>query len=206
MKKPTELSFIVALSVLTVLATGSVLRDASTDQTSYVDRAVSKGIHAVQTWARTSLWPASAPSEDLAQLKPAASMSSMQSASLAATAPVSGSDGASEPVGWNAQDVGRLINIMQTLIQSMTPDDWKTLGADIASQNPSSKAAEVASVVTKHLTSEDQQWLARHFSGPQAFNAGDLELLQQAVSEFKDKLTPDEQSQLQQELSQFLPS
>jgi hypothetical protein len=206
MMKPMELGFIVALSVLTVLATGSVLRDASIGQTSYVDQAVSKGIHAVQAWARSSLWQENVPVEDLAQSKPAASTSSGPSAGLEAKGSVSGTEASGDAARWHAQDVGRLTNIVKTVLQSMTPDEWKTLGSDIAAQNPSSKAVEVASIVKKHLSPADQQWLTTHFSGPQAFNAGDLDLLQQVVSECKAKLTPDEQSQLQQELSQLLTS
>jgi hypothetical protein len=206
MRKSMEMSFIVALSVLTVLAAGSVLRDVGTGQASYVDRAVSKGIHAVKAWARTSLWPGSAAASDPGSLKSAASLSAGPSENPVATGTVSTSAGPREPVSWNAQDVSRLTNIVQTLIQATTPEEWKTLGSDIESQNSSSAASEVASVVAKHLSSADQQWLASHFSGPQAFDAGDLDLLQQVVSDYKAELTPDEQSQLQQALSQFLPA
>ena len=205
MKKPMEFGFIVALSALTVLATGSVLRDARMGQTSYVDQAVTKGIHKVQAWARSTLWQENALAEDLAS-KPAASTSSAPSVGLEPGGSASVTEGSSDTVRWHAQDVGRLTNIVKTLIQSMTPDEWKTLGSDITAQNPSSKAAEVASILTRHLSPGDRQWLTAHFSGPQAFNAGDLDLLQQVVSECKAKLTPEEQSQLQQELSQFLTS
>ncbi len=195
MKKSVEFGLIVALSVMTVLATMTVLHDASTKQGSPLDQWIQRGVKAVF-------------GRDIQDAKPAAQAEPKTSSPNAVRATELQSTGdASQPSGagsWNQQDIARLQDIVVRLLQSISAEEWKTLVNAAADSNPQVRSDAVVNVLRRHLTDADQRWIAEHFSGRQAFDGEDVQLLQRMYSEVMAELTPDEQSILKEQLANLI--
>jgi hypothetical protein len=207
MKRSVEFGFIVALSALTVLATMTVLHDAQTG--GALDQWIAKGVHAVF-------------GRDLRAAKPAAGAAPKTQAPSAPEATQSKPSG-DEPQStvfhisaeetqpsaagsWNAQDVVQLQELATRLLGDMSADDWKTLMRAVTDGSGPDSSAAFAAVLNRHLTDGDRRWIAEHFSGRQAFDGEDVQLLQRMYEEIMAELTPDERSMLADQLANLVTS
>jgi hypothetical protein len=207
MKRSVEFGFIVALSALTALATMTVLHDAQRGWA--LDQWIAKGVHAVF-------------GRDLQAAKPAAEAEPKTQAQSApqATQPQSSGDEpqktlfqasqeqSQQPAAgtWNAQDVAQLQEMATRVFGDMSADDWQTLMRAVTDSSGQDSSAAFAAVLNRHLTDDDRRWIAEHFSGRQAFDGEDVQLLQRMYAEILAELTPDEQSMLANQLQNLVKS
>lgn len=200
MKKSLEVSFVVALSVMTVLATMTVIHDSNTHEPSLFTQWFDRGVRAISTWGEESAHSqpqakGTQPTEKKTSLPTSTSVQSNGPAQMSSLVP---------GTQWGPQDFTHLEEIATTLFRFMTADEWKQIANSVAVDGSVNAATDVAAILNRHLSEDDQQWLARHFRGDQAFDAKDIELLQQVLSDLKNELTPDEQSLLGHEVGGLL--
>jgi hypothetical protein len=207
MKRSVEFGFIVALSALTVLATMTVLHDAQRGWA--LDQWIAKGVHAVFGHDVRAAKPA-AEAQPKTQAPSAPEATQLQTSGDESQPTLSHASGEQlqQPAAgtWNAQDVAHLQELATRVLSDMTADDWKTLMSAVTDGSGKDSSAAFAAVLNRHLTDGDRRWIADHFSGRQAFDAQDVQLLKRMYAEIMAELTPDERSMLADQLKNLVTS
>lgn len=213
-KKTLETAVIAAVTVTTVFGTVNVLRGSSA--ANPIDTWVSAKWHDLQDRAVPSMAPSAGSDHPL----PAASgksgvgtnSTSVQSAGKTASntnsTSSSGSSGGgstviSTPPGkWTEADVTRLETIGVNLIFALTPADWQQIAQALSTGESSTTADQtLAQVLRQRLTAADRTWLLEHFTGGNAVNQEEVQLLQRSISQAESELTPAERKLLEDELN-----
>lgn len=210
-----ESALVAAVTVVTVLGTMSVLQDKRSGNA--IDAWVAakwRNLH-----ARVVPSMASAAGVD----SPSTSQSGKQAPSLAPIATVNGnqmatsnnvnahsSSGAGQgstviatpPGKWTQADVTRLETIGVNLIFALSPTDWQHIAQALSTGESSSAADQtLAQILRQRLSASDRQWLLDHFTGGNAVNQQDVQLLQRSISQAESELTPAERKLLEDELN-----
>jgi hypothetical protein len=189
-----HISLVIAIATLTVLSTGTVLRNAN----AHFFSALLQQTGNTASNASNAHESATIPS---AIAKTVSSIPSQQ-ADVPATGLVT---------GWSSQDITKLVGIATHLYASLSPGDLTTLGRELgktssdATQNASTDS-DVVRILESHLPEDDVSWIQSHFTGQQAFSPQDVQLLQKTVAELENDLTPEEQQLVTQEMSGWVSS
>jgi hypothetical protein len=193
-RRSTEVPLFVAVSALTLTTTVAAFTDSAAPAavTSHLSAAGQSVAHWLAAH-RLSVRPHTMePAKGVSQLGAKQASADAQATQAAQTETLS------------QADMTRLSKIVEGLLHSLTPDDWRRLGAAVTSDNDVKAQQSFANVLGSHLSSADKQWLNQHFHGRTAFDAEDVRLLQTAFAEMKQELTPAEQHMLMEQLGSWL--
>ncbi|MCL6633015.1 MAG: hypothetical protein K6T63_10325 [Alicyclobacillus herbarius] len=193
MKRSSETAFMVAIAALSLTATVGLFNELRPDGQGMRLAAMANSVRE---------WLATHPIGDelekrytVAGTVPAPEQGAHASTQAASAADLQVS---------GAADVARMSAILENVIHSLKPDDWKALGSALTMTDEHKAKDIFVRVLSSHLQSQDAKWLQQHFHGRTAFDAEDVRLLRSAFSEVKGELTPDEQRMLMSQLGLWL--
>ncbi|WDL96886.1 hypothetical protein [Alicyclobacillus sp. ALC3] len=215
MKRSLESALVAAVTVVTVLGTMSVLQDKHSG--SAIDAWVAakwRDLHArvVPSMANTAGVDTPSTSQTGKQtpsLAPLVAVSENQSATSNNTSGQSSSGAGQGPTviatpsgKWTQADVTRLETIGVNLIFALSPTDWQHIAQALSTGESSSVADQtLAQILRQRVPASDRQWLLDHFTGGNAVNQQDVQLLQRSISQAESELTPAERKLLEDELN-----
>ncbi|MCL6443251.1 MAG: hypothetical protein K6T83_07320 [Alicyclobacillus sp.] len=224
MRRAVETSFIIVLSVLTVSATATVIRDAQSNRPDPVAKWLRQEWTEVSRWAKGRFGQgavmASAPAnaEDGAGGEPGAGGANRISAggaagtrrpsegladsSLLPVAALPQSPGpfaAASPGSPAEADLARLSALVQTLLSSLTPADWQAVTRALTSDSPAEAQRTLMRLWNDKLSPSDASWFESRFGGTGWLDETDVKLLQQSVAQAQAELTPAERGLLRDE-------
>lgn len=200
MHKSLHFSLIIALATLTVVSTGTILRDGNGHPLASANAALER------TWrAMSSVFMIHPDAATAVGTGDKSADNQSGKAQVQEGIPTAAPAQQAVP-GWSADDVNHLTKLATSLASSLSQSDWLRLANDLgATGQPSAQAdGDVAKVLSSRISPTDLAWVQTHFQGTQAFNQEDVSLLQQTVTELRQTLTPEERQMVVDGVQQWL--
>lgn len=195
MKKLLEFGVVVAIGALSTVATATVIHDQNAGRTTSLDRQVQAGVKDVTQWIQRRLQSTSSPAMSVA-LGSDSSFSSKNVPNIDAN-----SNGSSTGYsGWTSADVLRMVGILKSFAATMTPSDWIQTMSVIKNNPPEVASADLSNLLHHRISAADLTWLTNQFAANGGFTIEDVQLLQEALVQIQETLTPDEQQLLSQRI------